>query len=74
MAGLEALQAVQFVTKNGKRFAVLSAEDWEALVEWLETVEDAQIARQAFAQLRAAKGNRSRAGWRKWSEVEGELG
>ena len=73
MPGLDALQAVQFVTKKGKRFAVLSAEDWEALIEWLETLEDAQIARQAFAELKAAKGNRKRAGWQKWEDVEGEL-
>ena len=53
MTGLDALQSVQFVTAKGKRFAVLSAEDWEALVEWLETLEDAQIARQAFAELKA---------------------
>jgi len=73
MRGLDALQGVQFVTKNGKRFAVLDGEDWEALIEWLETLEDAQVARQAFADLKAARGNRARAGWRKWSEVEGEL-
>jgi len=59
MSGLEALQSVQFVTKKGKRFAVLGADDWEALIEWLETLEDAQIARQAFAELKAAKGNRA---------------
>ncbi len=73
MAGLEALQTVQFVTKKGKRFAILSAEDWEALLEWLETVEDIQIARQAFADLKTAKGSRRRAGWRKWDTVESEL-
>ena len=73
MSGLEALQSVQFVTKKGKRFAILSADDWESLIEWLETLEDAQIARQAFADLKAAKGNRTRAGWLAWESVEGEL-
>jgi hypothetical protein len=73
MRGPDALQSVQFVTRKGKRFAVLSADDWESLVEWLETLEDAQVARQAFAELKAAKGNRNRAGWRKWEAVEGEL-
>ena len=53
MSGLEALQSVQFVTKNGKRFAIVSADDWESLIEWLETLEDVQIARQAFAELKA---------------------
>jgi PHD/YefM family antitoxin component YafN of YafNO toxin-antitoxin module len=73
MSGLEALQSVQFVTKKGKRFAILSADDWESLIEWLETLEDVQIARQAFADLKAAKGNRTRAGWLAWEAVEGEL-
>jgi PHD/YefM family antitoxin component YafN of YafNO toxin-antitoxin module len=73
MTGLEALQAVQFVRKNGKRFAVLSAEDWEALIEWLETIEDAQISRQAYKKLRSAGGNRAKAGWMKWSTVRNKL-
>ncbi len=73
MSGLEALQSVQFVTVKGKRFAVLDVEDWEALIEWLESVEDVQTARQAFAELKAAGGDRERAGWLKWSQVENEL-
>jgi hypothetical protein len=73
MTGLDALQSVQFVTVQGKRLAVVSAEDWETLVEWLETIEDTAIAQQAFAQLKVAGGDRAKAGWRKWSEVEGEL-
>jgi hypothetical protein len=73
MTGLDALQSVQFLTKKGKRLAILSAEDWECLVEWLETLEDTQIARQAFADLKAAKGSRRRAGWLKWSAVKDKL-
>jgi hypothetical protein len=53
MTGLDVLQSVQFVTKKGKRLAILSGEDWEALIEWLETLEDVQIARQAFAELKS---------------------
>jgi len=74
MTGLDALQSVQFVTKKGKRLVVLSAEDWDALIEWLETVEDGQIARQAYTGLKAAKGNRRRAGWLQWDKVKGRLG
>ncbi len=73
MTGLEALQSVQFVTKKGKRFAVVSADDWEALIEWLETLEDTKIVQQAYADLKAAKGNRRRAGWLKWDEVRDKL-
>ncbi|MCI0460964.1 MAG: hypothetical protein L0Z62_28795 [Gemmataceae bacterium] len=73
MTGLDALQSVQFVTTKGKRLAVLSADDWESLIEWLETLEDAQIARQASAELKAAKGNRRRAGWLEWDTVKDEL-
>jgi hypothetical protein len=70
MIGTEALQSVQFVTVKGKRLAVLNAEDWEALIEWLETMEDAQIARSAFAELKAADGDRKRAGWAEWEEAK----
>jgi hypothetical protein len=73
MSGLDVLQSVQFVTKKGKRFAVLNADDWESLIEWLETVEDAQTARQAFKELKAAKGSRDRAGWLRWDVVKGDL-
>jgi hypothetical protein len=73
MSGLDALQSVQFVTKKGKRFAILNADDWEGLIEWLETLEDAQVARQAVAELKAARGNRRRAGWLEWDKVEDEL-
>ena len=66
MSGLEALQSVQFFSAKGKRFAVLSAEDWESLIEWLETLEDLQLVQQALAELNAAAGNRERAGWLKW--------
>ncbi len=73
MTGPEALQAVQFITAKGKRFAVVSAEDWEALVEWIETLEDRQIVRQALAELSAAGGDRKRAGWLDWKTVAGEI-
>ena len=73
MTALEALQSVQYVTAKGKRFAVLSAEDWEAVIEWLETLEDTQVARQAFAELKAAGGDRKRAGWLEWAEVADEI-
>lgn len=74
MSGLDALQSVQFVTAKGKRFAVLSEEDWEALIEWLETLEDTRIVRQAYDELKAAGGDRARAGWMEWSAVAGEVG
>jgi len=73
MSGLEALQSVQFVTAKGKRLAVLTIEDWEALIEWLETLEDVQIARESLAELHAAGGDRERAGWLKWEDVAGEI-
>jgi len=56
-----AQSAVQFATVNGRRVAVLSAEDWEALVEWLETLEDTQLAREALDKLRAAGGDPEKA-------------
>ncbi len=73
MTGLDAIQSVKFVTIKGKRFAFLSVEDWDALVEWLETLEDAQVARDALRELRAAGGRRDKAGWLEWSQVAGKL-
>lgn len=73
MTGIQALNSVQFVTLNGKRLAVLDAEDWETLIEWLETLEDIQIAQQAFTQLKQARGNRGSIGWLKWDEIEEDL-
>ena len=73
MTALEVLQSVQFVTVNGERLAVVSAHGWEAMIEWLETLEDAQYAREAFAALRAAGGNREKAGWSRWDDVKGQL-
>jgi len=70
MVGAEALQSVQFVTVKGKRLAVLSAEDWEAFIEWMETLKDTQIARAAFTELKAAGGDRKRAGWLEWEIAE----
>jgi hypothetical protein len=74
MTGLELLQSVQYMTVKGQRLAVINANDWEALIEWLETLEDIQIAKQAFAELKAFGGDRKRAGWLRWDDVKGELG
>lgn len=73
MTGLEALQSVQYVTVGKTRFAVISVDDWETLIQWLETLEDMQLAKEAFAELRAFDGDRERAGWLRWDEVKEEL-
>ena len=73
MKGLDELQAVQYVETKGKRFAAVPAEDWEALIEWLETLEDLQVARSAFAELKKADGDRERAGWLRWEDVRDKL-
>ncbi len=73
MTGLEALQSVEFLKRKGKQVAVLDIETWQALIEWLETLEDWQIAKQALNELKAAGGNRDRAGWLKWDDVESHL-
>jgi hypothetical protein len=73
MGGLQALQSAQFVTAKRKRLVVIDAEDWEALVGWLETLEDRQIVREAFQELKAAGGDRKQAGWLEWRTVAGEI-
>lgn len=73
MTALEAVQNVQFVTIKEKRFAVIEAEEWEALVEWLETLEDLQVFKESYEQLEQAGGNREKAGWLRWEEVRDEV-
>jgi hypothetical protein len=73
MTALDLLQSVQFVTVKGERLAVVGADEWEAMIEWLETLEDTQIAKEAFAELRAAGGDREKAGWLRWDDVKGKL-
>jgi hypothetical protein len=71
MTGLDALQSVQFITVQGKRLAVIDGSDWDALIDWLEQLEDTQTVRSALAELAAAGGDRTKAGWLKWDDVEG---
>ncbi|BDA70708.1 hypothetical protein RIVM261_062560 [Rivularia sp. IAM M-261] len=73
MKGIEALQSVQFVTVKGKRLAVVDADSWEALIEWLETLEDMQIARKELVKLKNVGNNPEQAGYLKWDDVEHEL-
>jgi hypothetical protein len=67
------LQSVEFLKIKGKQVAVLDGETWQAFIEWLETLENLQIAQQALNELKAAGGNRDRAGWLKWDDVESQL-
>jgi hypothetical protein len=69
------LKSVRFVMgQDGKPTdAVLSIEDWERLIEWLEDLEDTQIVHEGLARLKRADGDPSTAGLKKWSEVETEL-
>jgi hypothetical protein len=73
MSALEALQSVQYITVRGKRLAVVGLDEWEAMIEWLETLEDVETAKQAYGELMAAGGDRGRAGWLKWDEIKQEL-
>jgi hypothetical protein len=48
------LTSVQFVNApGGRRLAVLDADEWAGLVEWLEDMEDRRIVRAAADRLRA---------------------
>ncbi len=73
MTGLETLQAAQYVEATGKRFAVVSEPEWQTLIEWLETLEDRQVARSALAELKQEDCDRERAGWLRWEDVRDEL-
>ncbi len=60
------IDAAGFVTVNGRRLAVLDGQDWDALIAWLETLDDVGLARQTLAALRAVGGDRATAGWLRW--------
>jgi len=48
------LPAVQFLeTTGGRRLAVMDADDWTGLIEWLEDIEDRQVIRSALDRLNA---------------------
>ena len=48
------LSSVQFVSaSDGRRLAVLDADDWDGLIEWLEDLEDQSIVRNTLDHLRA---------------------
>ncbi|MBI3958728.1 MAG: hypothetical protein HY328_07960 [Chloroflexi bacterium] len=73
MTGLQALQAVQYVNVKNRRYVVMEAEDWEALLEWIETVEDLEVFQQAQNELKAAGGDPDAAGWLCWDDIRDEL-
>jgi hypothetical protein len=73
MTSLEELKSVQFISIKGERFALITLKEWEALLEWLEALEDIEIARRALAELKAAGGDPEKAGWLKWEEIREEL-
>lgn len=73
MTGLEALQAVRYVNVKDRQYIVMEADDWEVLLEWLETLEDLQVFRQAQAELEVAGGDPIQAGWLRWDEIRDEL-
>jgi hypothetical protein len=49
------------VTVQDRRLAVIELEEWEAMIKWLETLEDVRVAKEAYAQLEAAGSDRTRA-------------
>ncbi|MCB1193572.1 MAG: hypothetical protein H7A23_26365 [Leptospiraceae bacterium] len=73
MKGLDILQSVQFITIKGNRLAILDANEWNVFIEWLEDLEDIQIGKSFFSELKEAGGDRQKTGMLKWQEVEQEL-
>jgi hypothetical protein len=48
------LPSVQFFEiTGGRRLAVMDADDWTGLIEWLEDIEDRQVIRSALDRLNA---------------------
>ena len=48
------LTSVQFINApDGRRLAVLDADDWAGLIDWLENTEDHRVIQAASERLRA---------------------
>jgi predicted DNA-binding protein len=71
MTVAEALASVEFIVgRDGKpRAAVLDMAAWEALIDWLEDVEDWSIVQAALPRLRMGP---EKAGLLRWEDVEAE--
>ena len=70
----EGLKSAQFVIDSeARRTAVLlNIQVWDALMRWIETVTDTQIAIQALAELEQAGGRPEQAGWLAWDNLSEE--
>ena len=51
----------------------MDLKDSEAMLEWLETLEDTEVVREAIGHLKSADGDRAKAGWLRWDDVVKEL-
>jgi len=71
MSTLEILKSVQFVVnREGKPAAVqLDIEAWELLLDWLEDLEDREIATEVLPRLREEPG---KVGALRWEDVRAE--
>jgi hypothetical protein len=67
----EALQSVQFVVgQDGHQTGIyLDAAGWEALLDWLEDLEDRALVQAALPRLQMRP---EQAGALRWDEVEAE--
>ena len=73
MTALEAVQSVRYISVRDKRYAFVDVEEWESIIEWIETLEDLQVFRQATAELEAAGNDPEQAGWLRWDDIRDEL-
>jgi len=71
MSTLEMLKSVQFVVgQDGRPSAVqMSLETWDAILEWLEDVEDRLVVKEAIPKLRVGP---QKAGALRWEEIKAE--
>lgn len=65
-------QSVRYITVRTKRYAFvkMSQRSGNECVDWIETLEDLQVFRQATAELEAAGDiNPEQAGWLRWDDI-----
>ena len=71
MSGLDMLRSVQFLVNNqGQPSAVqMDIQAWEALLDWLEDVEDRALVKEALPRLRMGP---EKAGALPWERIKAE--
>ncbi|MEM7534911.1 MAG: hypothetical protein AAF639_22225 [Chloroflexota bacterium] len=63
MTGLKALQSVQYVMVEQKKFAILDINSWKLFLDWLDTLVDIGSIKSTYKQIADSHTNHTIALW-----------